>query len=71
MCVRSWLRCEQCAGLPQSVDCTTINKVCASGMKAIALGAQSIMLGHQVSVCYALVRSQCLLSWCVLSLGRA
>lgn len=33
------------AGLPDSVICTTINKVCASGMKAIALGAQSIMLG--------------------------
>lgn len=26
--------------------CTTINKVCASGMKAIMYGAQSIMLGH-------------------------
>jgi acetyl-CoA C-acetyltransferase len=33
------------AGLPDSVNCTTVNKVCASGMKAIALGAQSIMLG--------------------------
>src|SRR5690606_29097826 len=33
------------AGLPDTVNCTTINKVCASGMKAIALGAQSIMLG--------------------------
>jgi acetyl-CoA C-acetyltransferase len=33
------------AGLPDSVRCTTINKVCASGMKAIMLGAQSIMLG--------------------------
>ena len=32
------------AGLPDSVNCTTINKVCASGMKAIAQGAQSIML---------------------------
>lgn len=27
------------------MNCTTINKVCASGMKAIALGAQSILLG--------------------------
>ncbi len=34
------------AGLPDKVNCTTINKVCASGMKATALGAQSIMLGH-------------------------
>lgn len=33
------------AGLPDSVHCTTINKVCASGMKAIMIGAQSIMLG--------------------------
>lgn len=33
------------AGLPDSVHCTTVNKVCASGMKAIMQGAQSIMLG--------------------------
>ncbi|HRQ50574.1 MAG TPA: acetyl-CoA C-acyltransferase [Agriterribacter sp.] len=33
------------AGLPDEVNCTTINKVCASGMKAIALAAQSIALG--------------------------
>ncbi|MEJ7913725.1 MAG: acetyl-CoA C-acyltransferase [Chitinophagaceae bacterium] len=33
------------AGLPDSVVCTTINKVCASGLKAIAQGAQSILLG--------------------------
>lgn len=33
------------AGLPNHVNCTTVNKVCASGMKAISLGAQSIMLG--------------------------
>ena len=32
------------AGLPDSVNCTTVNKVCASGMKSISLGAQSIML---------------------------
>jgi len=31
--------------LQANVNCTTINKVCASGMKAIALGAQSILLG--------------------------
>lgn len=34
------------AGLPDNIPCTTINKVCASGMKAITIGAQSIMLGH-------------------------
>jgi len=33
------------AGLPDNVNCTTVNKVCASGMKAIAQAAQSIMLG--------------------------
>jgi len=33
------------SGLPDEVNCTTINKVCASGMKAIALAAQSILLG--------------------------
>ena len=33
------------AGLPDEVVCTTVNKVCASGMKAISQGAQSIMLG--------------------------
>jgi acetyl-CoA C-acetyltransferase len=35
------------AGLPDNIPCSTINKVCASGMKAIMLGAQSIMLGDQ------------------------
>ena len=33
------------AGLSDSVNCTTVNKVCASGMKAVAFGAQSILLG--------------------------
>ncbi len=33
------------AGLSTDVPCTTINKVCASGMKSIMLGAQSIMTG--------------------------
>ena len=33
------------AGLPDEVNCTTINKVCASGMKSIALASQSILLG--------------------------
>lgn len=34
------------AGLPDSVVCTTVNKVCASGMKAAAYAAQSILLGQ-------------------------
>ena len=33
------------AGIGTNVPCTTINKVCASGMKSVMLGAQSIMLG--------------------------
>ena len=33
------------AGLPNEVNCTTVNKVCASGMKAISQAAQSIALG--------------------------
>lgn len=33
------------AGLPDTVNCTTVNKVCASGMKSISLAAQSILLG--------------------------
>ncbi len=33
------------AGLSEKVACTTINKVCASGMKAVMLGAQSIQCG--------------------------
>jgi acetyl-CoA C-acetyltransferase len=33
------------AGLPPSVICTTVNKVCASGMKAVVFGAQAIQLG--------------------------
>ena len=34
------------AGLPQQVPCTTVNKVCASGMKSIMLAAQAIELGQ-------------------------
>lgn len=33
------------AGIPDTVPCTTVNKVCASGMKSIMLAAQSIALG--------------------------
>lgn len=39
------------AGLGYNIPCTLVNKVCASGMKAIMLGAQSIMLGsHDVVI---------------------
>lgn len=34
------------AGLPDSVPCTTINKVCASGMKAVMLAANQILSGE-------------------------
>ncbi|MCH1418617.1 MAG: acetyl-CoA C-acyltransferase [Flavobacteriaceae bacterium] len=33
------------AGIPDTVPCTTVNKVCASGMKTIAMAAQAIALG--------------------------
>ncbi len=33
------------AGIGQNVPCTTVNKVCASGMKAVMMGAQSILAG--------------------------
>ena len=33
------------AGLPDSVECLTINKMCGSGLKAVMLGAQAIALG--------------------------
>lgn len=35
------------AGLPKSTVCTTVNKVCASGMKSIMLASQSLQCGHQ------------------------
>ncbi len=38
------------AGINENVPCTTVNKVCASGMKAISLGAQSIMTGDNECV---------------------
>ncbi|KAL3313435.1 Acetyl-CoA acetyltransferase, mitochondrial [Cichlidogyrus casuarinus] len=39
------------AGLEISTPCTTVNKVCASGMKSIMLAASSIALGHQDVIC--------------------
>jgi acetyl-CoA C-acetyltransferase len=35
------------AGIPVEADCTTINKVCASGLKAVMIGAQQIQLGEE------------------------
>ena len=34
------------AGIPNSVPCTTVNKVCSSGLKSVMFGAQSIQLGQ-------------------------
>ncbi|KKA26239.1 hypothetical protein TD95_000060 [Thielaviopsis punctulata] len=39
-------QCAINAGLPDTVPATTVNKVCASGMKAVILGAQTIMTGN-------------------------
>ena len=38
------------AGIPDTVPCTTVNKVCASGMKSIMLAAQAIALGDATIV---------------------
>lgn len=38
------------AGLPSSVEATTINKVCASGLKAVSIAAQQIQLGQEEAV---------------------
>ncbi|CAL5868826.1 uncharacterized protein PFLUO_LOCUS3053 [Penicillium psychrofluorescens] len=39
-------QCAIGAGLEDSTVCTTVNKVCASGLKAVILGAQTIMTGN-------------------------
>ena len=39
-------QCAIGAGLDESTVCTTVNKVCASGLKAVILGAQTIMTGN-------------------------
>lgn len=49
MCSLGQNPARQCAingGLPESTICTTVNKVCASGLKAIIVGAQTIMTGN-------------------------
>lgn len=38
------------AGLPTSVPCTTVNKVCGSGMKTVMMGAQAIKCGDAETV---------------------
>ena len=39
------------AGIPESAPSFTVNKVCGSGLKSVALGAQAIMLGHADVIC--------------------
>ncbi len=41
------------AGLSSATVCSTVNKVCASGMKAVMLAAQSIQTGHTLVFCIA------------------
>lgn len=38
------------ANLPEKTICTTVHKVCASGLKAVTLAAQTLMLGRQVRI---------------------
>lgn len=38
------------AGLKESTVCTTVHKVCSSGLKAVTLAAQTLMLGRQVNL---------------------
>ena len=38
------------AGLPNTIPCTTIHKVCASGTKAVMMAAQALMLGKFVDL---------------------
>ena len=38
------------AGIPQEVNAITVNKICASGMKAVALAAQAIEAGHASAI---------------------
>ena len=38
------------AGLPPTVACTGVNKVCASGLKAVMLGAATIQTGSNVGM---------------------
>lgn len=47
------------SGLTLGTPATTINKVCASGMKSIMMAAQSLMCGHQVAVAPTAQQSFC------------
>ena len=54
-------------GLLDTTEATTINKACASGMKAIMLAAQNLMCGHQVSqgmfISYYMALAFTLVNW--------
>ena len=43
-------QCAIGAGLPDSIVCTTVNKVCASGLKSIVLATQTIMTGNASAI---------------------
>ena len=49
------------AGIPDTVPCTTINKVCASGMKAVMQAAQAIQLGDADIVVAGGMENMCLI----------
>lgn len=49
------------AGLPDTIPCTTINKVCASGMKSIAFAAQAIQCGDADIVVAGGMENMCMI----------
>lgn len=55
----SVLKCPCVSGLTLGTPATTINKVCASGMKSIMMAAQSLMCGHQVPVATEALQNFC------------
>mmetsp|Transcript_50459 Transcript_50459/g.108779 ORF Transcript_50459/g.108779 Transcript_50459/m.108779 type:complete len:418 (+) Transcript_50459:177-1430(+) len=59
------------AGLPTSVCCTTVNKVCASGMKAVTLAAQSILTGQADTVVAGGMESMSNVPYYVTGMARA
>lgn len=45
------------AGLKESTICTTVHKVCSSGLKAVTLAAQTLMLGRQVNLFIFIIKA--------------
>ena len=55
-------------GLPTSTEATTINKVCASGMKAVILAAQNLSLGDRSIMVAGGMESMSNVPWVYLNL---